>query len=98
MALRSSGVSFDCYLREPRHINHETENYLQNPRGDSQLPGALGLGQAHATIIQNAFLFFGYLTPLPFALISDRWIGRYKTMLISTGCVVDTRGGMNDRG
>lgn len=62
-----------------------TENYLQNPRGDSVLPGALGLGQAKATTIQNGFLFFGYLTPLPFALVSDSWIGRYKTLLLSIG-------------
>ncbi|KAI1457796.1 hypothetical protein F4805DRAFT_474895 [Annulohypoxylon moriforme] len=64
------------------------QNYLQNPRGNPLLPGALGLGQAKATIIQNAFLFFQYLTPLPFALISDGWIGRYKTMLLCLGLLV----------
>ncbi|KAI5923269.1 MFS general substrate transporter [Camillea tinctor] len=64
------------------------QNYLQNPQGNPLLPGALGLGQAKATIIQNAFLFFQYLTPLPFALMSDVWIGRYKTMLICLGLLV----------
>ncbi|KAI0893408.1 MFS general substrate transporter [Annulohypoxylon nitens] len=64
------------------------QNYLQNPRGNPLLPGALGLGQAKATIIQNAFLFFQYLTPLPLALLSDAWIGRYKTMLLCLGFLV----------
>ncbi|KAI1073902.1 MFS general substrate transporter [Whalleya microplaca] len=64
------------------------QNYLQNPRGNELLPGALNLGQSKATIIQNSFLFFQYLTPLPFALISDMWIGRYKTMLICLGLLV----------
>ncbi|KAF2794545.1 oligopeptide transporter [Melanomma pulvis-pyrius CBS 109.77] len=59
------------------------QNYLQNPRGHGPLPGALGLGQATATTIQNAFLFFQYISPLPFAILSDSWIGRYKTMLTS---------------
>ncbi|KAI0909407.1 oligopeptide transporter [Ustulina deusta] len=59
------------------------QNYLQNPRGSNPSPGALGLGQAKASIIQNAYLFFQYLTPLPFAILSDMWIGRYKTMIIS---------------
>ncbi|RWA11501.1 hypothetical protein EKO27_g3599 [Xylaria grammica] len=59
------------------------QNYLQNPRGNALLPGALGLGQSTATIIQNAFLFFEYITPFLFAFISDGYLGRYKTMLIS---------------
>ncbi|KAH9883703.1 oligopeptide transporter [Xylariomycetidae sp. FL2044] len=59
------------------------QNYLQNPLGYESSPGALGLGQSRASIIQNAFLFFEYLTPICFAIISDMWIGRYKTMLLS---------------
>ncbi|KAJ8132569.1 hypothetical protein O1611_g1054 [Lasiodiplodia mahajangana] len=59
------------------------QNYLQNPRGSNPSPGALGLGESKASIIQNAYLFFQYLTPLPFAILSDMWIGRYKTMVIS---------------
>ncbi|KAF7949336.1 uncharacterized protein EAE97_002845 [Botrytis byssoidea] len=64
------------------------QNYLQNPPGDEALPGALDLGESKATIIQNAFLFFQYLTPMPFALLSDAWLGRYKTMLFSLGLMV----------
>ena len=47
------------------------------------LPGALGLGQATATNINNAFFFFACLTPVPFAIVSDTWLGRYKTLCIS---------------
>ncbi|KAI1129717.1 MFS general substrate transporter [Nemania abortiva] len=59
------------------------QNYLQNPRGNELLPGALGLGQSKATIIQNAFLLFEYITPFFFAFLSDGYLGRHKTMLIS---------------
>ncbi|KAG9236197.1 POT family-domain-containing protein [Amylocarpus encephaloides] len=64
------------------------QNYLQNPPGNPLLPGALNLGQSKATTIQNGFLFFQYLTPLPFAVISDAWIGRYKTMVVSLSLLV----------
>ncbi|KAI0390278.1 oligopeptide transporter [Xylariaceae sp. FL0594] len=64
------------------------QNYLQNPPGSSASPGALGLGESKASTIQYAYLVFQYLTPLPFAIISDMWIGRYKTVLISLSFVV----------
>ncbi|CAH0051184.1 unnamed protein product [Clonostachys solani] len=64
------------------------QNYLQNPRGNPLLPGALGLGQATATTIQSAFLFFRYLTPIPFAVVSDAYLGRHTTMHISLGLLV----------
>jgi proton-dependent oligopeptide transporter, POT family len=59
------------------------ENYIQNPPGDSALPGALGLGQSRATIIFNAFYLFSFLVPVPFALVSDAWLGRYTVLCIS---------------
>ncbi|KAI9659785.1 MAG: peptide transporter ptr2 [Bathelium mastoideum] len=64
------------------------QNYMQNPGGNPLAPGALGLGQSKATTINNVFLFFTYLTPLPFAAISDAWIGRYSTVLVSLGLLV----------
>ncbi|KAF2185753.1 hypothetical protein K469DRAFT_738776 [Zopfia rhizophila CBS 207.26] len=69
------------------------QNYMQNPRGDHALPGALGLGQATATNTSNAFFLFSFLTPMGFALVSDIWLGRYKTLMIGLGmylcgCVV----------
>ncbi|KAF2969438.1 hypothetical protein GQX73_g4107 [Xylaria multiplex] len=59
------------------------QNYLQNPPGNPLSPGALGLGQSTATTINNAFLFFSYLATILFAVASDSWLGRYKTLLIS---------------
>ncbi|OTB15089.1 hypothetical protein K445DRAFT_301706 [Daldinia sp. EC12] len=59
------------------------QNYLQNPLGDPLSPGALGFGQSTATIINNAFLFLSYLSSIPFAIISDSWLGRYKSLLLS---------------
>ncbi|KAF8244417.1 oligopeptide transporter [Wilcoxina mikolae CBS 423.85] len=69
------------------------QNYMQNGMDDKALPGALGLGQSTATNIYNAFFFFSYLVPLPFAIISDTWLGRYRTLSISlafymAGCLV----------
>ncbi|KDB20058.1 hypothetical protein H109_07975 [Trichophyton interdigitale MR816] len=59
------------------------QNYIQNGRGNLAVPGSLGLGQANATNISNAFFFFSFLSSLPFAIISDVWIGRYKTLCLS---------------
>jgi POT family proton-dependent oligopeptide transporter len=47
------------------------------------VPGALGLGQSLATNVYNAFFFFQYLTPLPFAILSDMWLGRYRTLCLA---------------
>ncbi|KAI2610539.1 oligopeptide transporter [Hypoxylon sp. NC1633] len=59
------------------------QNYLQNPPNHPLSPGELGLGQSTATIINSAFLFLSYLSPLPFAIVSDSWLGRYKTLFLS---------------
>lgn len=56
---------------------------MQNHLDSAGIPGALGLGQSTATNIYNAFLFFSYLTPLLFAVISDTWLGKFKTLCIS---------------
>ncbi|KAE8357813.1 hypothetical protein BDV27DRAFT_151002 [Aspergillus caelatus] len=68
-------------------------NYMQNDRDSIAVPGVLGLGQATATNIPNALFFFLFLAPLPFAVVSDPWRGRYKTLCISyilnlCGCIV----------
>ena len=64
------------------YTNFFLENYIQNDDKSIAIPGALGLGQATATNISSAFSMFSYLTPLPFAILSDVWIGRYKTVCI----------------
>ena len=61
----------------------DSENYLQNPPGDARHPGTLGLGQSKATTINDAFLLFGYISPLPMAVLSDTRIGRFRTLLLS---------------
>lgn len=68
-------------------MRSETENYIQNNFDSIAVPGALGLGQSAATSITNAFYFFSFLAPIPFAIVSDVWLGRYKTLLISLLCV-----------
>ncbi|KAK3997948.1 putative peptide transporter [Cladorrhinum sp. PSN332] len=69
------------------------QNYMQYPQGKSPVPGALGLGQATAVNIYNAFFLFSFITPMLFGLISDIWLGRYKTLMLGlslylAGCVV----------
>lgn len=57
-----------------------TENYLQNAPG-GVVPGALGLQQATASNIVNALIIGSYVVPVPAAVITDSWLGRYKTMI-----------------
>lgn len=59
------------------------ENYIQHGQDSTAVPGSLGLGQATATNISSAFYFFTFLTPILFAIVSDAWLGRYKTLCIS---------------
>jgi POT family proton-dependent oligopeptide transporter len=56
---------------------------MQNPPGHKSLPGALGLGETKASTIYNIFIFFSFLTPIPFAIISDVYMGRYRTLRLS---------------
>jgi len=55
---------------------------MQYPQGKTPVPGALGLGQATAVNIYNAFFLFSFITPMLFGLISDVWLGRYKTLML----------------
>ncbi|KAF3056204.1 Peptide transporter [Trichoderma lentiforme] len=69
------------------------QNYIQNSADNIAVPGALGLGQATATNISSAFLFLSFLVPTIFAILSDTWLGRYKTLFLSyllnfCGCLV----------
>lgn len=59
------------------------ENYMQNRRGNKPVPGALDLGQQTATNLSNTFLLVSFVAPIPFAVVSDMWYGRYKTLIIS---------------
>lgn len=63
---------------------------MQNARESDGTPGALGLGQSMATNIFNAFFLFSFLTPMLFALLSDVYIERYKSLLAGLGYVKPT--------
>ena len=58
---------------------------MQNPLDAKGVPGALGLGQSKATIIYYAFFFLSYVSPVGFAIISDSWLGCYKTLWLGLG-------------
>lgn len=60
------------------------ENYAQNRLDDPLRPGALGLRQARATNLNDAFQFIVYLSPTGWAIVADTWLGRYKTICIAT--------------
>ncbi|GIZ45624.1 hypothetical protein CKM354_000878200 [Cercospora kikuchii] len=69
------------------------QNYMQNHVDSRSPPGALGLGQSTATAVSNAYMVFSSLTPVPFAVVADLWLGKYHTLLISLsliaiGCAV----------
>ncbi|TID02889.1 putative peptide transporter ptr2 [Colletotrichum higginsianum] len=61
------------------------QNYIQNERGGSAAPGALGLGQQTATNLSNMFLLLQFIAPIPFAIVSDMRYGRQKTLMFSLG-------------
>ncbi|CAG8536712.1 17030_t:CDS:2 [Acaulospora morrowiae] len=60
------------------------QNYIQFPvptEVDGQ-PGAIGAGQQVATSLSLFFQFFCYTTPIMGAIVADKYLGRYKTILI----------------
>ncbi|KAF3407214.1 Peptide transporter PTR2 [Talaromyces pinophilus] len=89
IALMASGAErFTFYA-----VTTPWQNYTQYPRDSIVIPGALGLGQATASTLSSAFYAFTFLTSVPFAILSDAWLGRYKTICISfflnfCGCLV----------
>lgn len=61
------------------------QNYIaQSPDGFDGARG-LGLGHAGATGLNVFFQFFCYITPILGAIISDQYLGKYKTILIFAG-------------
>ncbi|KAK9711330.1 hypothetical protein K7432_007909 [Basidiobolus ranarum] len=57
-------------------------NYVQFPAGNPDQAGALDKGQATSTALKQFFTFFCYFTPLLGAVISDQYLGKFKTILI----------------
>ncbi|KAK4560919.1 peptide transporter ptr2 [Recurvomyces mirabilis] len=58
------------------------QNYINNSPQGYDGPRGLGLGHAGATGLNIFFQFFCYITPILGAIISDQYLGKYKTILI----------------
>ncbi|KAL0933971.1 peptide transporter ptr2-like protein 1 [Colletotrichum truncatum] len=58
------------------------QNYINNPYDpDSDLPGALGRGQAVATALGNFFKFWAYASTVIGAVVADQYLGKFKAIL-----------------
>ncbi|KAF4339335.1 peptide transporter ptr2 [Fusarium beomiforme] len=63
------------------------QNYINNPYDpSSDLPGALGKGQAVATALGNFFKFWAYASTVIGAIIADQYLGKFRA--ICCACVV----------
>ncbi|KAJ5301921.1 Major facilitator superfamily domain general substrate transporter [Penicillium antarcticum] len=54
----------------------------------SDLPGALGRGQAVASALGNFFKFWAYASTIIGAIIADQYVGKFKAITISLGIYV----------
>ncbi|KAJ5767052.1 uncharacterized protein N7511_004668 [Penicillium nucicola] len=60
------------------------QNYINNPyRPGSDLPGALGKGQAVASALGNFFKFWAYASTIIGAIVADQYVGKFKAITIS---------------
>ncbi|KAF4918709.1 putative peptide transporter ptr2 [Colletotrichum viniferum] len=67
------------------------QNYINNPYDpSSDLPGALGRGQAVATALGNFFKFWADASTVIGAVIADQYLGKFKAILAA--CSVYTIG------
>ncbi|VUC29628.1 unnamed protein product [Clonostachys rosea] len=65
------------------------QNYINNPYDpSSDLPGALGRGQAVATALGNFFKFWAYFSTVIGAVIADQYLGKYKTIICACGIYI----------
>jgi proton-dependent oligopeptide transporter, POT family len=56
---------------------------MQYGQNGVAIPGALGLGENTASNLSSAFYAFTFLTSVPFGILADAWLGRYKTLCLS---------------
>ncbi|PNY26124.1 Peptide transporter PTR2 [Tolypocladium capitatum] len=61
------------------------QNYINNPPDGTNGSPGLGLGHQAATGLNLFFQWFCYVTPILGAIISDQYLGKYKTILIFCG-------------
>ncbi|GKT71189.1 peptide transporter PTR2-A [Colletotrichum tofieldiae] len=60
------------------------QNYINNPYDPaSDLPGALGRGQAVATALGNFFKFWAYASTVIGAVVADQYLGKFKAILVA---------------
>ncbi|EUC39969.1 hypothetical protein COCMIDRAFT_41624 [Bipolaris oryzae ATCC 44560] len=65
------------------------QNYIKNPHDShSDLPGALGRGQAVATALGNFFKFWAYASTVVGAIVADQHLGRFKTIALGCGVYI----------
>ncbi|KAI1012967.1 hypothetical protein LB503_001364 [Fusarium chuoi] len=63
------------------------QNYINNPYDpSSDLPGALGKGQAVATALGNFFKFWAYASTVIGAIVADQYLGKFRA--ICCACVI----------
>ena len=72
-----------CAIHEWSIERARTENYIQNSRDDPLRPGALGLGQSIASLMNNLFTLYSLVTPLCAAIVADSWLGRFRTLCLA---------------
>lgn len=61
------------------------QNYISHKKDGSEGAKGLGLGHQAATGLNLFFQFFCYVTPILGAIISDQYLGKYKTILLFCG-------------
>ncbi|KAJ5805206.1 hypothetical protein N7474_011093 [Penicillium riverlandense] len=60
------------------------QNYINNPYDPgSDLPGALGKGQAVASALGNFFKFWAYASTIIGAIMADQYLGKFKAIAVS---------------
>ncbi|TEA11246.1 putative peptide transporter ptr2 [Colletotrichum sidae] len=65
------------------------QNYINNPYDpSSDLPGALGRGQAVATALGNFFKFWAYASTVIGAVVADQYLGKFKAILAACAVYV----------
>ncbi|KAF2021447.1 POT family protein [Aaosphaeria arxii CBS 175.79] len=65
------------------------QNYINNPYAPgSDLPGALGKGQATATALGNFFKFWAYASTIIGAIVADQYLGKFKAIVAACGVYI----------
>ena len=77
------------YVKTPNPHGITKTDIYRNPHDpESDLPGALGKGQAVATALGNFFKFWAYASTVIGAIIADQYLGRFKTIVAACGVYI----------